>query len=201
MTMPSSGALNMGGTSSPVSVAQELGRGLTSTISMNDSDVRTLAGVSGTSGSTWSMNSLYGKSNVTISLASVTSNSPFAATPFAGGEPSSAELNFLSNGTWTSYLEATSAPSGNWATPTTAGVGAGYWIRFTRTAFSGGGGGNSASGSTGWIQLNATQSINVLRTSGPGITSAQYNIEISTNSAGTNIVATAFPITLSAQYN
>lgn len=62
MTMPSSGPLNMGGTTTPVSVASELGLGLTSTISMNDSAVRTLAGVGG-SGTSWSMNSLYGKSN------------------------------------------------------------------------------------------------------------------------------------------
>lgn len=62
MTMPSSGALNMGGTSTPVSVAQELGLGLTTTISMNQSDVRTLATVGG-SGTSWSMNALYGKSN------------------------------------------------------------------------------------------------------------------------------------------
>ena len=62
MTMPSSGALNMGGTSSPVSVAQELGLSLTATISMNDANVRTLAGVGG-SGTSWSMSSLYGKSN------------------------------------------------------------------------------------------------------------------------------------------
>ena len=67
MTMPASGPLNMGGTSSPVSVAQELGLSLTAQISMNDSNVRTLAGVGG-SGTQWSMNSLYGKSNrVTLS--------------------------------------------------------------------------------------------------------------------------------------
>lgn len=63
MTMPSSGALNMGGTTSPVSVASELGLGLTSTISMNDTAVRNLAGVGG-SGTSWSMSSLYGKSNL-----------------------------------------------------------------------------------------------------------------------------------------
>jgi len=63
MTMPASGPLNMGGTSSPVSVAQELGLSLTATISMNQTNVRTLAGVSTTSGTSWSMSSLYGKSN------------------------------------------------------------------------------------------------------------------------------------------
>jgi hypothetical protein len=58
----------MGGTSSPVSVAQELGLGLTTTISMNQANVRTLAGVGGT-GTTWSMSSLYGKSNSAYFLA------------------------------------------------------------------------------------------------------------------------------------
>jgi hypothetical protein len=61
MTMPASGLLNLGGTVSPVSVAQELRLGLTSQISMNDTAVRTLADVSG-SDTTWSMSSLYGKS-------------------------------------------------------------------------------------------------------------------------------------------
>lgn len=62
MVMPSSGPLNMGGTTTPRSVAAELGLGLTSTISMNQANVRTLAGVGG-SGTQWSMSSLYGKSN------------------------------------------------------------------------------------------------------------------------------------------
>jgi hypothetical protein len=76
MTMPSSGALNMGGTSSPVSVAYELGLGLTSTISMDQPAVRTLAGVGG-SGTSWGMNSLYGKSNrviITVTISSTTTN-------------------------------------------------------------------------------------------------------------------------------
>lgn len=47
MTMPSSGPINIAGTSNPVSVAQELGLSLTATISMNQTNVRTLAGVGG----------------------------------------------------------------------------------------------------------------------------------------------------------
>ena len=74
MTMPASGPLNMGGTSSPVSVAQELGLSLTATITMNDAAVRTLAGVGGT-GTTWSMNSLYGKSNISYWISLTTTSS------------------------------------------------------------------------------------------------------------------------------
>ena len=194
MTMPASGPISLGQANT------ELGFSATALITMNDAALRTLAGVGG-SGTTWSMNSLYGKSAVTISLASISSNQPFEALPFSAGEPSSADIDFQSDGTWTSYLEANTAPSGNWATPTTAGIGASYWIRFTRTALNGGGAPNSATGSTGWLQLNATRSINVTRASGPGVTSAQYTIEISTNSSGTNVVASATFITVSAQYS
>jgi hypothetical protein len=69
MVMPASGGLNLAGTSTPVSVAQELGLGLTTTISMNQAAVRTLAGAGG-SGTSWSMSSLYGKSNAASVITS-----------------------------------------------------------------------------------------------------------------------------------
>jgi len=86
MVMPSSGPLNMGGTSSPVSVAQELGLGLTSTITMNQANVRTLAGVGG-SGTTWSMSSLYGKANrvaISFTFSSTTANATLNVTSIGG---------------------------------------------------------------------------------------------------------------------
>jgi len=127
MTMPSSGALNMAGTSSPVSVAYELGLGLTTTISMNDAAVRSLAGVGG-SGTSWSMNSLYGKSSIVINNAiSCTAQSVF---PYQ----TSARIYFFSDGS-ISYDDAgQSYGSTNWATPTTAGVGSSYWIKVTRVS-------------------------------------------------------------------
>jgi len=85
MTMPSSGPLNMGGTTSPVSVASELALGLTTTISMNQADVRTLAGVGG-SGTSWSMNSLYGKSNIfTFTISSNQLNANLRTLAVAAG--------------------------------------------------------------------------------------------------------------------
>lgn len=62
MTMPSSGPLNMAGTTTPQSVANELGLGLTTAISMNTAAVRVLAGA-GASGTAWSLSSMYGKIN------------------------------------------------------------------------------------------------------------------------------------------
>jgi|LakMenEpi03Aug12_release.lakeMendotaPanAssembly.Ray.scaffolds.fasta_scaffold868776_1 hypothetical protein len=174
----------------------ELGLSATATISMNDAAVRTLFGVGG-SGTQISMSQGSGKSNITVSLSSVTSNEPFDATPPAGGEPSMAQLFFTSNGTWNATLEASASKSGNWGTPTTAGAGSGFWIRFTRTFFSGGAG-NSATGSTGWLQLNVSRDILVERTSGFGVTTAEYTIEIATDSGGSNIVASADFITLTA---
>jgi hypothetical protein len=195
MTMPSSGPISLGQANT------ELGRSATATLTMNDSQLRTLAGVGG-SGTTWSMSSLYGKSNVTVSLASVEANEPYEGLPPAGGEPGEANLNFNSNGTWNAYLGVGAGKSGNWATPTTAGVGAGYWIRFTRTVFVPNGFGNDATGTTGWLQLNSGfgQGIFVTRTSGPGVTFATYTIQIATDSGGSNIVATAVNIDVSALY-
>ena len=54
-------------------VNTELGRSATATISLNETAVRSLAGVSTTSGTTISMDNLRGKSNVTFTPAGGTS--------------------------------------------------------------------------------------------------------------------------------
>ena len=201
MTMPASGPLNMGGTTTPQSVANELSLGLTTTISMNQAAVRTLAGVGG-SGTQWSMNSLYGKSAgfTTVSLASIAAGTPFAAENYTLGDPATAELVFETNGTWNFYGEDNGNSSGNWATPTTAGGGAGYWIQWTRTAFSGGPG-NTASATSGWQQLSTAQNILVYNSGTVLTVSAQYTINIATDSAGVNIVATEPFIQVTATAN
>ena len=196
MPLVTSGEISIGGSVANRSINLELGRAAGATSNLNETALRTLAGIP-TSGSTISLASFFGKSNITVSLASITSNEPFDATPYSGGEPSSAQINFLSDGTWNATLEASAGKSGNWATPTTAGAGSSYYIRFTRTFFSGGGG-NSATASTGWLQLNATRDIFVTRTSGFGVTTADFTIEIATDSGGSNIIATASLITLTA---
>jgi hypothetical protein len=191
MTLPASGnSISLG------QVNTELGRSATATIDMNDSAVRSLFGVGG-SGTTISMSSGFGKSAVTISLASITSNEPFEGSALAPGEACAVNLDFNSDGTWDAVLEALGGIDGNWATPTTANIGSSYWIRFTRTFFSGGFG-NSASGSTGWVQIGAGQGVQVYNSGTNSSVSATYTIEISTNSSGTNIVASASGIDLVA---
>lgn len=157
----------------------------------------TAAGGSGTfSSGAISFNDFYNKGPspaITISLGSVTANAPFEGQAPAPGEPAYATLYFNSNGTWSADLDANIGVSDNWADPTTTGVGSSYWIRFTRSYFSGGFG-NTATPTTGWLQLNTTRDITVYNSGTNSIVSAQYTIEISTNSAGTNIVATASAI-------
>lgn len=195
MTMPSTGALNMGGTSSPVSVAQELSLGLTTTISMNQSNVRALAGVSGTSGSTWSMNSLYGKSARTFSLAGLL-NVYGTAYP---GDFATAELIFNSDGT---VDQATSdagfQSNSSWTTPTTAGIGSSYWIRFTQTGSSGAGQTEYGSPRGVWVSLSGSPYFGVSRTAN-GAGYRQYTVEIASDSGGSNIVATKTNVELTVE--
>jgi hypothetical protein len=183
MTMPASGALNMGGTTTPQSVANELGLGLTTTISMNQAAVRTLAAVGGT-GTTWSMSSLYNKSARTFSLASLLELFGEANT----GDTAFAEYAFGSDG---SIVGATSQSGsfavGNWTTPTTVGIGSSYWIRVTETASSGT---STVYGATRgvWLQLSSLRTYGLSRTAN-GLGYRIYTVEISSDSGGVTIVA------------
>jgi hypothetical protein len=71
--------------------------------------------------------------------------------------------------------------------------GSSYWVRFTQTAVFG----YTTSPSTGWLWLQADQTIYV-ENAYNGTTDSTYTIEISTNSSGTNIVATSTGVFLSA---
>lgn len=96
-----------------------------------------------------------------------------------------ATMTFNSNGTIT-LSGNLSAGGSNWRDPTQTGVGSSFWIRATKTAGTTHNIGatldtwHSASGAVafGWSQTTT------------GTKSATYTIEIATDSAGTNIVAT-----------
>lgn len=145
MTMPSSGPLNMGGTTTPVSVASELGLGLTSTISMNDAAVRTLAGVGG-SGTSWSMSSLYGKSNrvsKSVTIAANTTNYTLNPAAVSGYSSGKTDVTFTVNSGVYLYSTSTGTPA-----LTISGFAAGDTITVVNNGYimgmGGAGGGNTS---------------------------------------------------------
>lgn len=96
------------------------------------------------------------------------------------------------DGIWRIHDDSGVLAEANWYTPTTASIGNNYWIRFTRTSFSGIYGGSEPT--TGWMQLNTVRSVYVNAYSvstTDRLYTANYTVEISTNSSGTNVVSTS----------
>ncbi len=157
----------------------------------------TAGGGSGTFPSSGSLafDYFYGKGPnpaITISLAGLTS---VFGTAYPGNT-AYAELIFNSNGTiqaGTSDIGIQSA--GNWATPTTTGIGSSYWVRFTETASSGAGQTVYGSARGVWHQISSTLYFGVSRTANGG-GYRTYTVQIATDSGGSNIVATKTGIEL-----
>lgn len=107
----------------------------------------------------------------------------------AGGQGTQCILYMNSDGTW--YVDGYEGiiATGNWGTPTTAGIGSSYWVRFTRTYQDTPSASSSSTASTGWLQLSSNRTVTVTNGSNGGVFGAIYTIEISTNSGGTVIVA------------
>ena len=186
MTLPASG-----NTISLSQVNSELSRAATATIDMNDSAVRSLFGKPG-SGNTISMSDGWGKSAITISLASLAG---VFGTAYPGNT-AYAELIFNSNGTIQAGTSNDGTQSaGNWASPTTTGIGSSYWVRFTETASSGAGQTVYGSARGVWHQISSSLYFGVSRTANGG-GYRTYTVEISSNSGGSNIVATKTGIEL-----
>lgn len=189
------------GSGSTISLSQvntELGRGSTATIDMNDSALRSLFGKPG-SGTTISMSDGWGKSAITISLASLTG---VYGTAYPG-ETAYAELIFSSNGDINSGTSNLGIQDpGNWAAPTTTGIGSSYWVRFTQTGSygTGGFGGATQYGSVKgvWHQISTTLYFGVQR-SGNGMGGFFYTVQIASDSGGSNILATATNIEIAAE--
>ena len=99
-------------------------------------------------------------------------------------------LFFNANGTWSVQDDLGEINFGSWGTPTTAGGGSAYWIRFTLTNATPFGTENPFALS-GWNNLGSPQycSTNVSFFDIQA-QSATWTIEIATDSGGSNIIAT-----------
>jgi hypothetical protein len=200
MALVTSGEISIGGNATSGgrnrSINIELGRAAGATSNLNETALRTLAGVS--SGAI-SLANFYDKSAITISLSSAAG---VYGTAYPG-DTAYAELIFNSNGT-ISYGSSNmgTGSSGNWATPTTTGIGSSYWIRATQTGSygTGGFGGAVQYGSVKdvWHQISSIPYFGVSRT-GNGTGGFYYTLQIASDSGGSNIVATATNIEISAE--
>ena len=193
MTLASSGYIRMGGSDANRSVNVELGNSPTATITMPSAATRTLTGVS--SGPLILPNSYWGKSSIAISLAPLVGVYGLAYP----GNTAYAEYIFNSNGTiQAGTSDGGMQSAGNWATPTTTGIGSSYWIRFTQTGSSGGPITDTGNARGVWIQITPVLYFGISVTAN-GAFYKQYTVEIATDSGGSNIVATKTGVEIGAE--
>jgi len=96
------------------------------------------------------------------------------------------------DGIWRIHDDTAVIADGNWYSPTTGSIGNNYWIRFTRNSASGTYGGSEPT--TAWQQLSTVRSVYVNAYSFSTIDrvyTANYTVQISTDSSGTNIVSSS----------
>jgi hypothetical protein len=105
------------------------------------------------------------------------------------------QISFNTNGTYTTNANVSTPPnpSGNWVTPTSSGIGSDYWIRFTQTASSGTPGLLSTNIPYNWTSMGSILTVGYVmptqfNASRQG--SRTWTVQIATDSAGVNIVAT-----------
>lgn len=110
-------------------------------------------------------------------------------------------LSILPNGTWSiDGFNFGALAAGNWGNPTTPGLGADHYVRFTLEETSGSTSNTSWTSTTGWLQIGTGQTARVTAEAPTAnrSRSARYTVQIATDAAGANVVSTTTGVTLSA---
>ena len=122
---------------------------------------------------------------------------PVAPPPFT--QTSVVATSFNTNGSWSGQTSTGGIVSNTWFTPTTAGIGSSYWIRFTLVSQSGPAfmTFNLTGVPTVWTSLSTQLNTQMTLVDTPGGSQTDsatrvWNVEIASDAAGTNIVATKF---------
>jgi hypothetical protein len=198
MALVTTGEISIGGNATSGSLNRsiniELSRAAGATSNLNETALRTLAGIP-TSGSTISLASFYGKANFTVAYSGGFINGNEFDDLYDTGATGACGIRWNANGTMDKFEFTTGYTNlgETWGSPTTAGIGSNYWIRFTRTATNSFGSPTAATNSTastGWLQLNSAREIYIDRTPGQHNFSATYTIEIASDSGGSTILTT-----------
>ena len=132
MTLNASGPISLGGSTSGQSINLELGQSATAQVSMNDTNVRTLAAVP--SGAIIMPTNFYGKSNFTLAFNNADDINIFVGT--SGGGPLQASYGINTNATCTKGGTFTPSPNNGptaWGSPTGGTPGNSYEVRLNVT--------------------------------------------------------------------
>jgi len=141
-----------------------------------------------------SFNNFYGtqvNSPFVVSIAGIPNLVGTAQYPTFG----EVQISFNTNGTYTTNANVSTPPnpSGNWVTPTSSGIGSDYWIRFTQTASSGTPGLLSTNIPYNWTSMGSILTVGYVMPTQFNANrqgSRTWTVQIATDSAGVNIVAT-----------
>jgi len=174
MTLNSSGPISLGGSTTGQSINLELSQSATAQISMNDANVRTLAGVA--SGAIIVPTNFYGKSTFTAVFNNAEAIN--LSDRGSGGVVYQATYTVNTAGTCSKYgaqfgLDTSLGPTA-WGTPTGGTPGNSFEARLQVTAVGVASGGSvtfagvavSGTGSTGYYALSSNRAIDVISSTG-----------------------------------
>ena len=173
MTLNASGPISIGGATAGQSINLELGRASTASSNLNETSLRSLAGVP--SGAI-SMSNFYSKSARTFSLSGLSGGladfASFTAT---------ASFTVDSDGDLTLFTTTGGTVNDDWTLPNGAGVGSGYEVKLTI---------NSGDSPTSGPSLATWHALSSVRTwtwdvTGSGVLSANVTLEIRITSGST----------------